>query len=106
MPVRILPACLMENAGQSGMIKPYSDCAVFLRREIERMASVTLTAPSIACGGCVRRVQLALNGRPGIIELAVKIGEAVVEFDPEMTSVVQITSVMAGAGYPVAKASL
>lgn len=69
------------------------------------MATVMLTAPSIACGGCVSRVRLALTGQPGISNLEVKVGQAVVEFDSAVTSVEQITGTMAAAGYPVAKAS-
>lgn len=69
------------------------------------MSIVQLAAPSISCGGCVRRVRLALEGQPGINSIEAKIGEATVEFDPGITSVEQIKGTMAAAGYPVAGAS-
>lgn len=66
------------------------------------MSTVMLAVPGITCGGCVRRVSNALQGQPGISSAEVKVGSAVVQFDPAVTSPGQIRQVVESAGYPVA----
>lgn len=66
------------------------------------MSIVTLAVPGITCGGCARRVTNALQGQPGISNMNVKVGGAVVEFDPAVTSVDAIKAKVESVGYAVA----
>jgi len=63
---------------------------------------ITLAVPGITCGGCVRKVTNALQGQAGIQSADVKVGGAVVEFDPTVTSVDEVKAKIEAAGYPVA----
>jgi len=64
---------------------------------------VTLLAPDISCGHCVSTVQDALGKQEGV-KLAMANAETKlvdVDFDPTVTTVEQISSTLAEAGYPV-----
>lgn len=64
---------------------------------------VTLLAPDISCGHCVTTVQEALGQQEGV-KLAMANAETKfvdVDFDPSVTSVEEISTTLAEAGYPV-----
>ena len=68
------------------------------------MEQVTLVAPDISCGHCVATVQQAVGGIEGVesVQADVATKHVTVVFDPGKVQVIQITSVMAEEGYPVA----
>ncbi len=64
---------------------------------------VTLLAPDISCGHCVSTVQEALSKHEGV-KLAMANAETKfvdVDFDPSVTTVEQLSTTLAEAGYPV-----
>ncbi len=68
------------------------------------MEQVTLVAPDISCGHCVATVQQAVGGIEGVesVQADAATKYVTVVFDPSRVQVIQITSVMAEEGYPVA----
>lgn len=62
--------------------------------------SFNLEVEGMHCGGCVRRVQAALEKVPGVSVETVVVGKANGTFDPDETSAVAIADAITRAGYP------
>ena len=63
---------------------------------------ITLLSPDISCGHCVGTVQNAVGQIDGVtaVQASAETKFVDVTFDPARTSVEQITSALAQAGYP------
>lgn len=60
----------------------------------------TLQVEGMHCGGCVRRVQGALEKIPGVSVDEVVVGKARGTFDPDETETEAIIAALTAAGYP------
>ncbi len=67
---------------------------------------MTLSAPTISCGGFVYRIEGALGAIPGVQEATVDFGSRTVRlrYNTEQVSCKQLNAALASAGYPVASA--
>lgn len=65
------------------------------------MERVTLKIDGMSCGHCVGSVRKALETVQGTEILDVTVGSASIDFDSRVTSVEQIASAIADAGYEV-----
>lgn len=63
------------------------------------MDQITIPIHGMSCGGCVRNVQRALGGLPGVRVDAVTVGSAVVSYDPSVTNRDALVAAIASAGY-------
>jgi copper chaperone CopZ len=65
------------------------------------MTNVTLAISGMSCGHCVKRVQQALTGTPGVAKATVTLepGQARVEFDESAATPEQLAAVVTTAGY-------
>ncbi len=65
-------------------------------------ATVTLSVKGMSCGGCVRHVESALKGVPGVGTVAVDLakGKATVEYNPAQTTPDTLKKAVDKAGYP------
>ena len=68
------------------------------------MERLELDVQGMSCGHCVAAVKGALAGLDGVRVDDVKIGSAVVEYDPAAVTPEQITQVVAAEGYAAAPA--
>lgn len=66
------------------------------------METMTLKIDGMTCGHCVGSVNRALGQLAGVRVDQVKVGSAVVSFDPATVSTDQIADAIADAGYAVA----
>lgn len=65
------------------------------------MEHVKLKIGGMSCGHCVRAVNQALEGLPGVQVEQVEIGSATVVYDPGAVRVDQITEAVQAAGYDI-----
>ena len=65
------------------------------------MEHVKMKIEGMNCGHCVRAVNQALEGVPGVQVERVEIGSATVAYDPGAARVEQITEAVQAAGYDV-----
>lgn len=64
----------------------------------------TLRVSGMTCNGCVRHVDQALRGIPGVtaVEVDLAAGRAKIVHDPAQASVAGLIEAIAGAGYEAA----
>lgn len=75
-------------------------------RDIGRTpVTVTLSAPDMVCGACIRRVEAALRERPGVSAARANLAarRVVVAFDGQRTNVAALTQSLGNAGYAAAE---
>lgn len=65
------------------------------------MAVVTLKINGMSCGHCVKSVDGALKGLPGVTKAEVAIGSAVVEYEPGQVDVAKLKEAVEEEGYDV-----
>lgn len=65
------------------------------------MATKTITINGMTCQHCVMRVKNAIEGLPGVEELAVAIGTASVSFDESKIQEKDIENAIRNAGYSI-----
>jgi copper chaperone CopZ len=65
------------------------------------MERIELTITGMSCGHCVRGVDQALRGLPGVQVEKVEIGKAIVAYDPAAVTPEQIGDAIAEEGYAV-----
>jgi copper chaperone CopZ len=63
------------------------------------MQRISIPIAGMSCGGCVSHVRNALARVPGVQVEQVKVGSAIVAYDPAVTSPDAIRAAIAGAGY-------
>ncbi len=63
------------------------------------MQRISIPIAGMSCGGCVSNVRNALARLPGVQVEQVKVGSAIVAYDPAVTSPDAIRAAIAGAGY-------
>jgi copper chaperone len=65
------------------------------------MTNMTLAIQGMTCGHCVKRVQQALAGTPGVAQATVTLdpGQAKVAFDEATATPEQLAAAVATAGY-------
>jgi copper chaperone len=61
--------------------------------------SLTLSIEGMHCGGCVRRVTIALEGVKGVELGSVAVGSAQMTFDPNRVSVEEIAAAVDRIGF-------
>ena len=66
------------------------------------MLSLTIPISGMSCGGCVSNVRVALTNIRGVGDAEVKVGEATVSYDPELTTPGALREAITAAGYAVA----
>lgn len=66
------------------------------------MERVTMKIDGMTCGHCVAQVTKALKDVDGVTVEQVKVGTAMVSFDPDSTSEGRITQAIEDQGYAVA----
>jgi copper chaperone len=68
------------------------------------MEQTTFGISGMTCMGCVASVKKVLTGIPGVskVEVTLKPGQALVEFDITKTGISQLTQAVEDAGYDVA----
>ena len=66
------------------------------------MQSLTIPITGMSCGGCVSSIRNALSKAPGVTNAEVKIGSAVVTYDPARTNPEALRQVITQAGYALA----
>jgi copper chaperone CopZ len=71
-------------------------------RGAQEMASAELSVGNLTCTACVRNVQTALAGVPGVgpVEVNLADGQTRVAFDPERTNAETLAARLSAAGYP------
>lgn len=69
------------------------------------MESLILQIEGMSCNHCLNAVNKALSAHPGVKIESVKIGQAVVEFDPGATSAGAICAAIDEAGFPASPSS-
>lgn len=69
--------------------------------EEEIMERVSLTIEGMSCGHCVRAVDQALKGLPGVQVEQVEVGSAIVAYDPASITPAQIEQAVSEEGYEV-----
>jgi copper ion binding protein len=64
---------------------------------------IELTAPDISCGHCVATIKQEVGNLDGVklVEPDLATKRVLVEFDPSVVSLADITATMDEAGYPV-----
>jgi len=67
------------------------------------MAETTVKIEGMSCQHCVMAVNKALGGVPGVVESAVRIGSATVQYDDVKTQQKDIEAAIEKAGYKVTK---
>jgi copper chaperone CopZ len=69
------------------------------------LQEITLSVPDVSCEHCVKTVNGALSGLPGVEEVNTDIPTKSVHFryDPNQTSMQKIEEVLDDAGYTVSK---
>src|SRR2546428_3161491 len=69
----------------------------------DRSTEITLPVAGMTCAACVRRVEKALTGLPGVQEATVNLpaGKAAVTFDPNGCSLPQMEQAISDIGYAV-----
>jgi copper chaperone len=72
-----------------------------LHHEGEIMERVRLTIDGMTCGHCVRAVDGALRGLPGLQVERVEVGSAVVAYDPAAVKPAQMEDAISEEGYEV-----
>ena len=65
------------------------------------MAEANMTIEGMSCQHCVMAVKKALGGVPGILEINVQIGSAVVKYDESKIRKEDIETKIEDAGYKV-----
>ncbi len=67
--------------------------------------TITLSVPDVSCEHCVKTIDGALHGQPGINEVSTDIPTKTVHlvYDPTQISLVTIETILDDAGYTVAK---
>ncbi|MEO8103329.1 MAG: heavy-metal-associated domain-containing protein [Betaproteobacteria bacterium] len=85
--------------------EPESPCSS-LPNPLERgikMQTELLKVTGMTCGGCIGSVTRALKAIAGVgdVEVSLPAGEAVVEYDENLTSPEQLKSAVTGAGFGV-----
>ena len=65
------------------------------------MTESSIVIEGMSCMHCVMRVKKAIEALPGVTSLNVEIGKATVGFDEGQTSLKDIETVIAKAGYRV-----
>ena len=68
------------------------------------MHSLTIPIAGMSCDGCVNSVRRALSMSSGVTDAEVRVGEATVKYDPEITNPEELRSVITRAGYTPAAA--
>jgi copper chaperone CopZ len=68
------------------------------------MQSLTIPITGMSCGGCVNSIRNALSKIPGVTDAQVKIGTAIVTYDPALTNPEALRRVITQAGYALAAA--
>ncbi|MCH7552797.1 MAG: heavy-metal-associated domain-containing protein [Chloroflexi bacterium] len=65
------------------------------------MVKESMGVQGMTCGNCVKHVEKALNGVPGVTSVAVSLDEhnATVEFDPALTGHSAMAEAVQEAGY-------
>lgn len=63
------------------------------------MQRISIPIAGMSCGGCVSNVRNALARVPGVQVEQVKIGSAIVAYDPAVTSPEVIRAAISRAGY-------
>ena len=63
------------------------------------MHSLTIPITGMSCDGCVNSIHRALSTSPGVADAQVKVGEAVVKYDPAVTNPDALRHVITQAGY-------
>ncbi len=68
------------------------------------MSSIELKVDGMTCGGCVKSIQTALNGKDGISEATADLDSATVkvEFDENVIQEAAIRDAIEAAGFDVA----
>lgn len=66
------------------------------------MLRLPILISGMSCGGCVNNVRTALSAVHGVQESHVKVGEATVTYDPELTSPDALRAAIVNAGYAIA----
>jgi copper chaperone CopZ len=69
-----------------------------MRRDIMRN-TLTLSIEGMHCGGCVRRVTVALQGVEGVKVGSVEVGSARMAFDPNQASAEEIAAAVNRIGF-------
>ena len=64
------------------------------------MVNLKLNLDGMGCGGCVKNVQNALAGIPGVRVENVSVGSAVLAYDPDQSSPEAVVAALDRAGYP------
>jgi copper chaperone len=67
------------------------------------MQEVHIKIAGMTCGGCVNSVTRALNSAAGVekVDVSLTNEEAIVSFDPEITSVPALQAAIIASGYSV-----
>ncbi len=67
------------------------------------MQTELLKISGMTCGGCTSKVTHALKAIPGVgdVKVSLSAGEAMVQYDQQLTSPNQLKSAVKGAGYSV-----
>jgi copper chaperone CopZ len=68
------------------------------------MHSLTIPITGMSCNGCVNSVRQALSSIPGVADAQVKVGEAMVKYDPARTNPGALRDAITQAGYAPAAA--
>jgi copper chaperone CopZ len=68
------------------------------------MQSLTIPITGMSCGGCVNSIRNALSKIPGVTDAQVKIGTAIITYDPALTNPEALRRVITQAGYALAVA--
>jgi copper chaperone len=68
------------------------------------MERVTMNIAGMSCGHCVGAVTKALKSLEGVDVEQVSVGKAAIAYDPNATSVAQITQAVEDEGYAVVSA--
>src|SRR3990170_7250817 len=71
--------------------------------ERQNVREITLPVAGMTCAACVRKVEKALKGLPGVADATVNLsaGKAGVVFDPGACSVIEMEKVIEDIGYEV-----
>jgi len=64
-------------------------------------AEITLPVQGMSCGSCVRHIQTALEGNPGVktVEVNLAAGEVAVSYNPQTTAPVAIAEAIRKSGF-------
>ena len=70
------------------------------------MNKLSMQVEGMSCGHCVKHVERALGTVPGVSVQDVRVGSAVVAYDPAKASEEAIVGSVTQAGYPARKAGV